>query len=138
MACHGICSFIQKFHGCSLSFWRIRLVISNTAIATFSFPRVAESPYATLVSARHAGRKLHFGTALTQPLAHFHATRRTCIVRPAPLRSRWSPQLAALAHCIRCRSFRFQASRTVPSAMKYCSQYRACAQPRRFYLSDMD
>jgi hypothetical protein len=36
-ACHALCNFTTKLHGCSLSFMLYRSLISNTARAEFSF-----------------------------------------------------------------------------------------------------
>lgn len=122
-ACHTLCGFIQKFHGYSLSFRLIRLRISNTAIAAFSFARVAESPYATFVSARPRSHRLRYGFLLHKPAHIVMHTQNPALCDLYAVALQVAP-VGGTRSLIRYRSFGFMASGTALPAMKYCSHCR--------------
>lgn len=85
-----------------MSFRLYRSLISNTAIAAFSFTRAAESPFAAFVSARPRSHRLRYGFFAATGCAYCHATQKSCTVRPVRYRSpgrasRWHSQLHSLS-----------------------------------------
>ncbi len=84
-ACHALCSFTPKLHGCSLSFLLYQLLIVNRAFAPFTITLGAKSPCATLVCARPLSHRLRYGCLLSHAHAYVPCHTNSLHCAPVPL-----------------------------------------------------
>jgi len=127
-----MCSFTTKPHGCSRVLPANTLTHSNIAahlFHSFAQPEVHPQP---VVSARPRSHRLRFGFLLPQARAYWHATQKSCTVRPVHC----VPQVAPVGGTRRKPAiawFPFWRAASFLTAMNYCSQKGSTHSRRRFY-----